>query len=125
MEYIIGAVWSILELISFSVFCSAFLVKTADAKKCRLFYSAAFCVMYLFTNIINIAPAQQIINIAAYVCLSFCLYRGQWLKHLLTVALLFVFASAIDTLMLYSTSLVLEIGYDEYSFNRGYRSRFQ
>lgn len=113
MEYIIGAVWSILELISFSIFCSAFLVKTADAKKCRLFYSAAFCVMYLFTNIINIAPAQQIINIAAYVCLSFCLYRGQWLKHLLTVALLFVFASAIDTLMLYSTSLVLEIGYDE------------
>ena len=113
MEYIISAAWIILELTCFSVFCSAFLAKTANIRKCAVFYSVAFCVMYVFTNIVVIAPFKQIINIAAYICLSFCLYRGHWLKHLLIVILLFVFATAIDTIMLYGASVVFGIGYDE------------
>lgn len=113
MEYIIGAVWAVLELICFSAFCSSFLVKTATTKKCMLFYTVAFCIMFIFTNVIAVSSIQPVINIAAYICLSFCLYRGHWLKHLLIVVLLFVFAAAIDTLMLCGASLVLGVGYNE------------
>ena len=113
MEYIISAVWIILELICFSTFCSAFLFKTANVRKSVVFNTIAFCVMYAFTNIVFMAPLKQVVNIVAYICLSFCLYRGHWLKHMLIVILLFVFAAAIDTIMLYGASVVFGIGYDE------------
>lgn len=113
MEYFIGAVWSVLELICFSIFCSSFLSKNSNHKKCVFFYSIAFCFMYVFTNVLPIANIQPLVNIAAYVCLSFCLYRGHWIKHLLSVILLFVFATAIDSLMLYGASYILGIGYSD------------
>lgn len=113
MEYVIGAVWIFLEMVCFSLFCKAFLENTANAKITLLIYAAAFCVVFVFTNVIVISPFEQIVAILSYVFLSFCLYRGHWLRHFLVVILLFVFAAAIDTGVLYGTSMIIGLGYEE------------
>ena len=113
MEYVIGAVWALLELVCFSLFCKAFLERKANVQKSLLLYAATFCVLFVFTNIVDISPFQQIVTIGTYVFLSFCLYRGHWLRHILVVILLFVFAAVVDTGILYGASILIGLSYDE------------
>ena len=113
MEYVIGAVWNLLEVVCFSLFCKAFLERKANEQKSLLFYAAAICFLFVFTHIVNIAPFQQMVTIATYIFLSFCLYRGHWLRHILVVILLFIFATVVDTGILYGASMLMGLGYGE------------
>lgn len=113
MEYIIGSIWILLELVCFALFCDAFLSRKAGHVKYWSVFAIAFCAIFVFTNIIGIAPLQQLVTIASYICTSFALYRGSWIRHMLIVVLLFVFAMAIDSVMVYGASLIMGIGYED------------
>ena len=113
MEYIIGSIWILLELVCFALFSDAFLARKAGPVKRGVVFAIAFGSIFVFTNIIGIAPLQQLVTIASYICISFALYRGSWIRHILIVVLLFVFAMAIDSIMVYGASLIMGIGYDD------------
>lgn len=113
MEYLIGAVWVLLELLSFCLFCDAFLPQPRNKVKYAVAFLAFWVVIYICTNFGWGTPIQQIVAFCLYSGLSFYLYRGRWLRHFLIVVLFFIFAAAVDTAMVYGASMSIGIGYSE------------
>lgn len=113
MEYVISSIWTLLEAVSFCVFCDAFL----ERKQRKIPYLVTLLFFWvtviLFAFLRLPAPFQQIGVLCLNLAWSFYLYRGKLLHRILIVVVHIVLAAAIDTIMVYGTSMLTGISYSD------------
>lgn len=82
MEYIIGAIWSALELLCVTFFNGAFLSK----KTCKKRNAVVFVAIWGFTNLYTYLPIspflRQIFLPFIYAGVSLILYNGTYIAHI-------------------------------------------
>lgn len=117
MEYITSLVWCCLEVIHCCTLSSAFLTSKRTAKQTIIIiaiFSLAQCLLAYASSALGITG----LTIIGYVVLSFCLFRGSWLQHLLTACLCFVFNAIFDVAILYGASALLGISLSEFVWRK-------
>lgn len=118
MEYIISAVWALLELLSYLIFCGAFLKEKRKKKHIFIAAACAWLVACIYPNS-GIDPLlKQAISIGIIIGLSMFSYKGKWLTHLLLVILSYIFIVAIDTVTIVGTSALLGVSYSEFVWRK-------
>lgn len=118
MEYIISAVWTLLELLSYLLFCGAFLKEKQKKRHIVIAAACAWLVMCVYPYS-GIDPLlKQAISIGIIIGLSMFSYKGKWLTHLLLVILSYIFIVAIDTVTVVGTSALLGVSYSEFVWRK-------
>lgn len=117
MEYIISPIWVFLELLSIVTFLDALLLKRG--KKVRSIIS--FLVVWLinsFCAMFEPGIVKQIIIILAITAMSFLLYHGSWLKHIIYVFVAVIFVGIIDTAVVYGMCALLNVSYVDFVWRK-------
>ncbi len=109
MEYVISAVFSLLEMLFLWMFLSAFLpVKQTRA----MFIAATFaaCAAIIPLTLLKIpASYKNILSIAMNIGLALWLFGGPWYWHIVLVLVGFIFGTVFDAVFLYATTWILGI----------------
>ena len=109
MEYLISAFWSLLELIFFHYFWSAFLAVKTTKKIYVLSFESALLIPTIYTLIELNSDYGQIISYAIISLVCILNYRGSLLQKLLFIILPYIFGAIINTALLYGSSWLLGI----------------
>ena len=118
MEYVIGAIWSSLELLCVSLFNGAFLPKYGLSR--TRFY--AIMIIWSFACVYPNVPmnqfAKQILTVVIYTILSLYIYRGTFFDHLCLVVICYIFIAAIDAIAINGMCFLLGISYNTFVWRK-------
>ena len=118
MEYVIGAIWSSLELLCVSLFNGAFLPKYGFTR--TRFY--AIMIIWSFACVYPNVPmnqfAKQILTVVIYTILSLYIYRGTFFDHLCLVVICYIFIAAIDAIAINGMCFLLGISYNTFVWRK-------
>lgn len=112
MEYVIGAIWSGLELICVVLFNWAFLPQKEFRKKSLYGTLLIWIFGCIYTNISINQFIKQILTIAVYTALSIFWLQGTFTVHICLAAICYLFIAAIDTLAINGMCYLLGISYN-------------
>lgn len=118
MEYLISVVWTFIEVAFFIMFSSSFFEEKHKRKQKIIIYFLT--CLFLFISL-NLCPNQSIRLLISYfslIVLSFVLFRGSVLRHLLVSVICFIFSGVIDTLILYGSCFLLGISLSEFVWRK-------
>lgn len=118
MEYIISAVWVLLELLSYLLFCGAFLKDKRKKRHTVIVAAYAWLIMCIYPYSGINSLLKQTITIGIVTSVSMFSYKGKWLTHLLLVILSYIFIVAIDTVTVVGTSALLGVSYSEFVWRK-------
>lgn len=108
MGYIIGAVWVLIELFCFILFCGAFFDRKKSNNQTTIIFFLWWIITLIYTNMDILAPSSQILTLVMAVLFSFIIYSGDWLKQVLIILLCFIFIAIVDTAVLFGESFLVE-----------------
>ena len=109
MEYILTGTWILLEYIAFHLFAGAFLAQKAKKKTSAITGICWWCLVMAYSNRGIPSPVLSVLNLIVLLAVSFVLYRGSVLQHILIVLVNFFLIYLTDCVMLYGTAFLLEI----------------
>lgn len=107
MGYIIGAVWVLVELFCFILFCGAFFDRKKSNNQTTIIFFLWWIITLIYTNMDILAPFSQILTLVMAVLFSFIIYSGDWLKQVLIILLCFIFIAIMDTAVLFGASFLV------------------
>lgn len=113
MEYFISAFWSLLELILFHYFWSAFLPVKTTKKTYLLSMAGAWILPVIYTLTGLNADYGRMISFAFVVLVCIFNFRGPILQKLLFIILPYMFGAIFDTALLYGSSYLLGISIED------------
>lgn len=115
MVYFLNGFWGLLEIIFFYIFWGAYL----PAKRTRrqeLIGIALFWAVYML--VANFLYDPNMLKVTLTFSISFLLsgylFQGYWYQHIAFALLGYIINGSIDTLLLYSICILLEISYTEF-----------
>lgn len=119
MEYVISALWLVLESIALVLFASAFLPYRYQLVRSFLI-SLIICGIFLILQSLSLPPfARRLCAMALSLCLVLCLFKGRW-GHLLFIGLLdYIMIAVMDTIVVFGASVVLQISLDDLVWRKG------
>ena len=111
MEYVITAIWSIIEICGVFAFLSAFLPLQKNSRHCILSGIILFAIMYTYSVLGLGSFIKQVITIILTIAWSFYLFSAKWHWHVLSVLLSYTFLALSDVVVAYGTSAILGTSY--------------
>lgn len=119
MEYVISALWLVLESVALVLFASAFL-PYRHGKKRSTFTVCVMCAVFLLMQLLE-RPAllARLCALALSLCFVLLLFQGQWVQLLLIGLLDYIMFSGMDTIVLFGASAVLQISVDDLVWRKG------
>ncbi len=119
MEYVISALWLVLESIALVLFASAFLPYRYQLVRSFLI-SLIICGIFLILQSLSLPPfARRLCAMALSLCLVLCLFKGRW-GHLLFIGLLdYIMVAVMDAIVLYGASAILQISLEDLVWRKG------
>lgn len=118
MEIIVSIVWIFIEVLCFYLLCDALLIKYKSIKYATVLLLAIWIVASLYMNLDLPSIATQTASFLIYVVLSFILFKGSVVRHILTIILLYILFGVFDTALLYGTSFVLGISLNDFMWRK-------
>lgn len=99
-------------------FLRAFFTSSKDRTQQIVILLSAWVVCSIVVAIKLAGFGKQFWTIAVTIGVSFLLYRGSWIKHILLVTLCFAFNGVIDMAMGYGVCAILRISYSEFVWKK-------
>ena len=96
MEYVVGALWSGLELVCCFLFNGAFLTPKEINKNSIYKALILWLIICIYSNILIDQVIKQVLTILILTILSVVFYRGKLVVHLCLVIICYVFITTID-----------------------------
>ena len=118
MEYVIGALWSGLELFCCFLFNGAFLQQKDNNKKSICKVLIIWIVVCVYTNIPINQFIKQLLTIIAYTVLSLFLLQGTFVLHTWLAIICYIFIAAIDTAAINGMCYLLGISYNTFVWRK-------
>ncbi len=118
MEYFLNTFWSLLELVFFFFFSSAFLPCKRNRSQRLLALAAAWIFSVAYTSLLPNGIIKTLVSSLSLFTLSMYLFQGRWHQHILIVALIYITAGMIDLLLLYGTCALLGISLAEFIWRK-------
>lgn len=118
MEYVIGALWSGLELFCCFTFNGAFLTPKERNKSRILKALLIWLFVCVYTNTSINQLAKQVLTVLVYSMLSTVLYRGTYGVHLCLVIICYLFITTIDTIAINGMCYLLGISYNTFVWRK-------
>ena len=112
MEYVVGSVWSSLELCCVILFVGAFFPKKEINKHDIAAIIVLWGIVCIYPNIPMNQFAKQGLTIIIYVALSLILYRGVFFTHLCLTVICYIFIAAIDAIAINGMCVLLGVDYN-------------
>ena len=113
MEYFISAFWTLLELVVFHYFWSAFLVTKTTKKTYLLSLAGAWILPAIYTLTGLNADYGRMISFAFVALACILNFRGSILQKVLFIILPYIFVAIFDTALLYGSSYLLGISIED------------
>lgn len=118
MEYVIGALWSGLELFCCFLFNGAFLSSKETSRNCGYKILLIWLFVCIYTNISINHFVKQILTVVVYTALSTILYQGAYGVHLCLVIICYLFITTIDTIAINGMCYLLGISYNTFVWRK-------
>lgn len=114
MEYFISAIWIGIELLCNIFFCGAFLAKKERSNIKVLVVVIVWIIIGLYSNL-GINPlTRQVVTVLLYTFISFLLYKGSYIAHILLALICYIFIATIDTIAVNGMCALLRISFTEF-----------
>lgn len=111
MEYILSCIWVLMELVTCITFLRAFLDERTKYVTRVIFVLLAWGICSMLVVMKPPGYITQVGTITVTMAVSLLLYRGSLVKHILLVALYFVFNGIIDTGLSYGVCAIFGISF--------------
>ena len=118
MEYVIGAIWSALEILCVIFFVGAFLQPQKNGKSYVYKVLAVWVFCCVYTNISINPLAKQIVTVTAYTVLSMVLYQGSFGVHLCLAVVCYIFIAGMDTIAINGMCYLLGVSYNTFVWRK-------
>lgn len=112
MEYVIGALWSGLDLFCCYLFNGAFLNQKILSKKYIYKVWLIWMFVCLYTNIAINQYIKLLLTITIYIVLSTLLLQGTFAVHACLSVVYYIFNASMDTVAIYGMCYLLDISYN-------------
>lgn len=113
MEYIIGGLWSGLELLASLFFSGAFLSRREKKWYQPLLFLSAWIFVCVYTNLELNRIIMQILSIMVYAALSCVVHDGKWYLHILLALISYLFLLITDALVVNGMCALLHLSYNQ------------
>ena len=113
MEYIIGGLWSGLELLASLFFSGAFLSRREKKWYQPLLFFSAWIFVCVYTNLELNRMIMQILSIMVYAALSCVVHDGKWYLHILLALISYLFLLITDALVVNGMCALLHLSYNQ------------
>lgn len=113
MVEIISCCWILMELIAALLFLGIFLQNQKWKWTTFVIVAGLWFFLFIYTNYINIPMPTVFVTASVYFLLSFIGYKGSWARHLIASIMCVLLLAIIDTLIIYTSSVLLDISLDE------------
>lgn len=114
MEYMISALWALMDIVFFFFFWSAFLQSKRSTQQRILSLTLIWVVGILYAIVGFKAFPKPLFSLLVLVIASLYLFQGPWYQHILYVALGYIISGVMDTIMIYGISAFMGISYEEF-----------
>lgn len=118
MEYVIGTIWTSLELCCVVLFCGTFLPKRELHKRAIAASILLWAIVCIYPNIPMNHFVKQALTVSCYMALSLVLYRGTWFAHLCLAVIFYIFIAAIDAITVNGMCTLLGIDYNTFVWRK-------
>lgn len=118
MEYLISAVWIGIELLCNVFFCGAFLERKVRSKSRIIAVIIVWIIIEGYSNFGVNPLVKQAATVLLFTFISFLLYKGNWISHILLTLICYIFLAAIDTISMNGICALLGISYQELIWRR-------
>lgn len=112
MEYVVGAIWSGLDLLGCFLFNGAFLPKRNFNKRYALNAVAIWIFCCAYTNTPINQYAKSVLSVSVYTVLSTILLQGTFPVHVCLAIIYNIFNASIDTIAIHGMCYLLGISYN-------------
>lgn len=114
MEYVLSCAWVLMELVTCLTFLRAFLEERSKCVTRVIIVLSAWGACSMLVVLKLPGYFTQVGTITVMMAVSLLLYRGSLVKHILLVALYFVFNGIIDTAISYGVCAAFDISFLEF-----------
>lgn len=118
MEYILGLVWNYIEVGYMILLGKAFLQERLSPKKSMITYLVSSFLLCVILNIFKEQAFRQMLVYAYLLILSYILFRGSILRHLLISIVGYIFAGILDSVFLYGSCALMGISLSEFIWKK-------
>lgn len=118
MEYLIGALWSGLDLFCCYLFNGAFLPKKDLSKKFCSRVLLLWLFVCLYTNITINQYIKMFLTIAIYIMISIFLLQGTFAIHVCLSVIYYIFNAAMDTVAIHGMCYLLGVSYNTFVWRK-------
>lgn len=118
MEYLISAVWIGIEMLCNAFFCGAFLDRKERNKSRIIVVITVWIIIESYSNSGVNPLVKQAATVLLFTFISFLLYKGNWISHILLTLICYIFLAAIDTISMNGICALLGISYYELIWRR-------
>lgn len=118
MEYLISAVWIGIEMLCNVFFCGAFLDRKERNKSMIIAVIIVWIIIECYSNSGVNPLVKQATTVLLFTFISFLLYKGKWIPHILLTLLCYIFLATIDTISMNGICALLGISYQELIWRR-------
>ena len=114
MEYIISALWILLELLFCLLFLSAFLRVKRKVSHLIMAVVVVWVAMCIYSNIHLDGIVKQMLSLIVVILLSFYILEGKLVAHILLSVVCYLFIAVFDTVVGYGICALLKISLDRF-----------
>lgn len=118
MEYIIGAIWSGLDLFCCFLFNGAFLLQRNLSKKYAYKVLLIWLFVCIYTNISINQYIKLVLTVTIYTVLSILLLQGTFPVHACLSVIYYIFNASMDTVAIHGMCYLLGISYNTFVWRK-------
>lgn len=118
MEYVVGAVWSGLDLFGCFLFNGAFLLQKNERKKYAFIVLLIWFFVCIYTNISINQYIKMALTVTVYTILSILLLQGTFPVHACLSVVYYIFNAAMDTVAIHGMCYLLGISYNTFVWRK-------
>lgn len=113
MEYLLSAIWSALEIYAYCLICHCFFRRNVSEKLSFRMGDILWLLTQIYLNSAIGAVFQQLITAVLYISVSKIMYKFKWYQHIVVFLFWYILSGAIDTIIMYGFSGLLDISLSE------------
>ena len=118
MEYVIGPIWSFLDLIAIIMFSSSFLKRYEVGKRQIIWFFAIWVVSSIYSNLGIGSIVTMFLNTITTLCLLTVLFNGKWMYKVLCTIFVHLYLSTVDVAVIYGFCALLGISYTDFVWKK-------
>lgn len=118
MEYVVGPIWSLLDLIAIIMFSSSFLKKREHSRKQIVCFLVIWVASSIYSNLGISSVITLFLNTLTTFLLLSALFYGKWMTKILCTILSHLYLGTIDVAVTYGFCAILGISYAEFVWKK-------